>query len=83
MKLTTPPEKSAVENAIEMCELMIEEGIADILSRRETGSARKPSHLGADFDEGYAQGKKDACRVILISLGVPQLGATTDKAKHG
>lgn len=57
-----------VANAIENCELMIEEGIADVLAIRDGGSAARPSHNGTDYDEAYAQGRKDACRVILLSL---------------
>lgn len=67
-RLVVPPAISPVDNAIENAELMIEESIADILAIRGGGQAKKPSHYGIDYDEAYAQGRKDACRVILISL---------------
>jgi len=68
MSLTEPPALDPVQNAIEHCELIIEEGIEDIKSIREGGTAKRPSHLGVEYDEAYAQGQKDACRVILLCL---------------
>lgn len=77
--LIPPTEKSAVESAIENCEMMIEESV-EVVSAIKAGRAyNKPSFLGEDYDEAYAQGRKDACRVILISLGVKELGVTSDR----
>jgi uncharacterized protein YheU (UPF0270 family) len=48
--------EAQIRNAVENCELMIEEAIL---------------RLGTEEDESerrYLQGKKDACRVILLSF---------------
>lgn len=82
--LVEPPEITPIESAIENCELMLEESIADELELEATGRLASPrgSYLGYDHDYGYAQGRKDACRVILISLGKPALGKTTDTERR-
>lgn len=67
-KLSPPEDRGAVEHAIEHAELMIEESIDDLRAIRNGGQAKRPSHLGTDYDEAYAQGRKDACRVILLAL---------------
>lgn len=75
--LIPPTEKSAVQNAIENCEMVIEESVEVVKAIREGREYKKPSFLGEEYDEAYAQGRKDACRVILISLGKKELGATS------
>lgn len=67
-KLVEPPQLGIAVQAIELCEQIIEEGIDDVLSVLDGRSVSKPSFRGAEYDEGYAQGRKDACRVILFAL---------------
>lgn len=69
------PERDAIENA----ELMIEESIADVRALMAGKRAARPSHLGDDYDHGYAQGRKDACRVILIALGSENTTSSADQ----
>lgn len=61
-----PAVESLVENALEHCELMIDESIADL---RDGPPRSRRSYRGEVYDEGYAQGRKDACRVIRLCLG--------------
>lgn len=67
-KLVEPPARSPLENAIAVCEEIIEEGIDDVVAIRAGGVAKRPSHLGGDYDLPYAQGRKDACRIVLLAL---------------
>lgn len=67
-RLTEPPAISPIENAIENCEFMIEESIADRIAISEGERPKNRSFQGQDYDDGYAQGRKDACRVILLVL---------------
>lgn len=81
-ELNAPPPLDPVQNAIENAELMIEESVRDSVAIEAGQSPAKPSYRGEEYDAGYAQGRKDACRVILISLGVKELGLTTDKVRR-
>lgn len=80
-RLTPPPEITPVESAIEHCELMIEESIAAQLAIDSGRSPEKPSYRGNEYDDAYAQGRKDACRVILLCLGV-EGSVTSDDVKR-
>lgn len=67
-KLVVPSVLDPVQHAIEHCELMIEESIQDQRALDRGESVKRPSHLGKEHDYAYAQGRKDACRVILLAL---------------
>lgn len=69
MSLIEPEPLDEKREAIEHCELMLEESIDTILAIENGKSPKKPSFRGHDYDAAYAQGRKDACRVILICLG--------------
>lgn len=77
-KLVEPPTLSRTEQAASVCKEIIREGIIDSRAVNEGGSVRRPSFKGEEYDEGYVQGRKDAARAILISLGILDLGATSD-----
>lgn len=69
-KLVEPPAISETQNAIENCELMIDESIEDALELEAGRPAKhRSSYNGPEYDAGYAQGRKDACRIILLSFG--------------
>lgn len=57
-----------IRNAVETCELMIEESVAVVVAIAQGRSYPRPSHRGVEYDNAYAQGRKDACRVILLGL---------------
>lgn len=80
IELVAPPEdgpEDLIAYAIRDAEEMIRDSIDQIIHIRDTGNSLKPSFLGADYDEAYAQGRKDACRVVLIALGRTDPGETT------
>lgn len=66
-KLVEPAPLDPVENAIETCELIIEEGIQVLEDIRAERYVSK-SHRGEEYDAAYEQGRKDTCRVILLCL---------------
>ncbi len=68
--LVAPPEQDPVDVAIEEAERMIEESIADGIAIAAGGTAAgsRCSHRGGDYDAAWAQGRKDACRVLLVAL---------------
>lgn len=68
MKLTVPQEVAPADAGVAVCEEIIEVGISDVRAIRQGRTARVPSYRGALYDEGYAQGRKDAARVILREL---------------
>lgn len=68
-ELIVPPDESVVAVAVENAVEIIEESVADILSINGGGKAKRPSYRGSEYDAAYAQGRKDACRVLLIDLG--------------
>lgn len=75
--LTEPAEQTPVERAVETCREIIRDGISDVLAVRAGRSPRQPSHQGTDYDAGYAQGRKDAARVVLLALGEKGVGDTS------
>jgi hypothetical protein len=81
-RLTPPVEDSPLEASIKNCEAIIEEGVADVLALRDDRPAAHPSHRGHEYDEGYAQGRKDAARVILVSLRGSE-HITSDDVRRG
>jgi hypothetical protein len=66
--LVVPKLKSEIENARENADLIIEESIAVQAAIRSNMPYDNPSHLGADYDDGYAQGRKDAARILMLSF---------------
>lgn len=63
-----------IKNAIENAHLIIEQSIAVI---RELDSPYPKR--GEAYEYGYAQGRKDACRVLLLSFGVQLTQTSEDK----
>jgi hypothetical protein len=52
----------------EHAELMIEESIEVIRAIDAGRDYPKRSHLGTEYDAAYAQGRKDACRVLMLCI---------------
>lgn len=77
-KLNEPKEITEKESAVETCELILEESIEDIFKIRHGNKCSKPSYRGEDYDLGYAQGRKDACRVVLLSFGIDKTITSID-----
>lgn len=66
-KLVTPETQDAAKDARETAELMIEQSIA-VQRAIADGDDYQRSHRGEEWDDGYAQGRKDACRVLMLSF---------------
>jgi hypothetical protein len=64
--LTSPSSRELSDEIVEHCELMIEESIETQRAIAAGEPHKNPSFRGEAYDAAYAQGRKDACRVILL-----------------
>lgn len=82
-RLQTPADETPAERAIELCHAIIAEGVETRLAIAGVPGATRGrrSYLGDEYDEAYAQGRKDAARAILITLGEMSLGQTSDRRR--
>lgn len=53
--------------------MAIDEGVEDVRSIKDGERATRPSYRGEEYDEGYAQGRKDLARVLLSTFGIDYL----------
>jgi hypothetical protein len=82
-KLVTPPERSVEEQVFEHAELLLAQALLD-LRRLDTGRpSKRCPHRSEDFAEGYAQGTKEAARIILICIGKEAVGLDSSAADVG
>lgn len=77
-KLIVPKELTKTELAIEMCEEIIRDALIDHALVQNGERVRKPSFVGEEYDEGYLHARKDTARIILITLGITDLGPNSD-----
>lgn len=77
--LVEPPEQTPEDRAVEVCLDIITEAVEDLVAMATGGQLgqRRRSYQGEEYDRGYDQGRKDAARMILISMGRMTLGPTT------
>lgn len=78
IKLNIPQEPTKLDLVKETCEEILREGIADSRAFNEGRPVKRPSFMGEEYDAGFAQGRKEAARVILITLGYSSVGPTSD-----
>lgn len=76
-ELVAPPERGPADRGIEMAKEIVEESVADALALATGGRVKHVAYRGKDYDVGYAQGRKDAARIVLIAMGVEGVGTTT------
>lgn len=77
--LVVPEDEPVLDQVEASCLEMIEESVDDLVAGVTGGKRKRKSYRGDDYDDGYAQGCKDAARRVLIEIGRPSLGVTTTK----